>query len=199
MKFAVLDAESTGLHDYHLPADAPGQPRLANLAIITLDEKLEQEAEWNLFVKPEGWSMPAEAAEINGLTDEFLRAHGIPVKDVLETYAALIDAEYVIVGHNCIYDLKTLRGELRRAGMEDRYEQTRSFCTMQALTPVCQIPGKRGFKWPKLEEACTHFKIEQPAAHTALGDARNTVELLRRCVELKLVPDFDVLREAVKV
>ncbi len=199
MRFAVIDTETTGLVDRSLPADAPGQPRLANLTIITLDGNLVQEAELDLFIKPDGWKMDPEATKIHGLTDEFLAAHGVPVKDVLDTYAALIDDGRMIVGHTVNYDLKITRGELRRAGMDDRYGKTQHFCTMLALVNVCRVPKEtgRGWKWPKLSEACAHFGIEQPHAHSALGDARNTVELLRRLAEMKLLPDFDVLREAV--
>lgn len=181
MKYAVIDTETTGLHDFSKPADAEGQPRLASLVIITLDDRLWREDEWNWFVKPNGWAMPAEATSVNGLTNEFLMEVGRPVKDLLDVYAGIVDSGYVVAGHNVSYDLKVMRGELRRAGFSDRYEQTESFCTMRSTTDICKIPGgRRGWKWPKLSEACHHFSIEHVDQHTSLGDVQATIDLMRK-------------------
>ena len=56
MKYLVLDTESSGLFDYTKPADAPGQPRMAALAMINCDENLEIEAQSNFLIRPEGWT-----------------------------------------------------------------------------------------------------------------------------------------------
>jgi DNA polymerase III epsilon subunit-like protein len=194
MKFLVIDTETTGLFDFSKPADAEGQPRLANLAMIALDESLQEKARWNFYVKPRGWKMAEEAQKINGLTDKFLDDNGVPVKDVLETYVSQITAGYVVTAFGAQYDTKVCRGELRRSGMDDRFETTPNICVMKALTGVCKIPraNGRGYKFPKLSEACHHFHIMQPQAHTALGDALCTVELLRWLKNLNLIPEPEV-------
>jgi DNA polymerase-3 subunit epsilon len=190
MKWAVIDSETTGLFDYSKRADEDGQPWLASLAIITLTDDLREESVSDWFVKPDGWSMSEEAGKINGLTDAVLMERGVPVVEVLGEYVRLIDEGYVIAGFGVAYDLKVLRGALRRAGMPDRFEDTLSFCVMQALTDVCKVPRvkSRGYKWPKLSEACNHFGIEQPAAHSSLGDTKSTAELLRKLADLNLLP-----------
>ena len=98
---------------------------------------------------------------------------------------------YVIAAYNSQFDTKVLRGELRRAGREDRFEQTPNICIMRALTGVCKVPKKSGpgYKFPTMWEACRHFKLEQPDEHTALGDARMAAELLRRLAWLGLLPE----------
>jgi DNA polymerase III subunit epsilon len=194
MKYAVIDTETSGLFDFGKPADAEGQPRLAELAIIMLNEDLSTDMAIDLYVNPNGWKMREEAAKIHGLTDEFLASHGVAVLDVLKQYVNLIDDGYVIAAYNAQYDTKVMRGELRRAGLPDRFETTPNICVMRALTDICQIPraNGRGWKFPKLEEACRHFKIEQSGAHTALGDALVTAQLLRCLAELKAVPTPEV-------
>jgi DNA polymerase III epsilon subunit-like protein len=194
MRYAVIDTETSGLFDFSKPADAEGQPRLANLAVLTLNETLEVETTVNVFVKPDGWSMTPDAIKIHGLTDDILNTKGIPIKDVLALYLALIEDGFVIVGFNAQYDTKVMRGELRRAGLPDRFEDTPNVCVMRALTGVCKIPKKTGsgYKFPKLWEACKHFGIEQPEEHTAFGDATVTAELLRRLAGLGLVPEPEV-------
>lgn len=194
MKYAIVDTESTGLFDFTKPADAPGQPRLAALGIVMLADDLSVIAEHEFLVKPDGWEMPDEAGKVNGLTMERLNAEGEPVRALLQRYTTLIQEGFVIASFNCQYDAKVMRGELRRAGMPDLFEQTPNVCVMRALTPICKVPRKvgTGYKFPKLSEACAFFKIEEPARHTALGDARSATYLLQELVKLKALPAPEV-------
>ncbi len=193
-KYAVIDTETSGLFDFSKPADAEGQPRLASLAIIVLDENLALVREINLFVKPNGWEMNAEAGAVNGLTMEILNAEGKQVTEVLTAYTDLIDEGCIVAAFNAQFDTKMLRGELRRAGLDDRFEKTPNICVMRAASPVCKVPKKTGagYKFPKLGEACAFFKIEQPAAHSALGDARSAVSILQHLHALGQLPAPEV-------
>lgn len=190
MKYAVIDTETSGLFDFSKPADAEGQPRLAHLGMILVDENMIEERTIELLVKPEGWSMPDEASRINGLTMEILAENGIPVIEALRDYCAAIDEGYVIVAFNAQYDTKIMRGEMRRAGIDDRFERTPNICVMRALTDICKIMKAKGngYKFPKLAEACNHFGLVQDAAHRAMGDARSALDLFRRLHELRMVP-----------
>lgn len=195
MKYLILDSENTGLFDYKKPADAEGQPRLASLAMIFVDENLAIEREQLFLVKPDGWVMPKEAEAINGLSTEYLMANGSPIRDALLAFALAIDAGYVVVAHNCQHDLKGIRAENRRAGLPDLFEQTPNICTMRGLVGTCKIPyanGRGGFKFPKLAEAMEHFKIPQDGAHTAMGDARSALALFRKGMELGVMPEPEV-------
>jgi len=192
--YLVIDTETTGLFDFSKPADAEGQPRLANLAMIVLDARLREDAQWNFFIKPDGWKMTPEAQKVHGLTDEYLTEHGLPVNDVLETYVGLIKQGAIVAAFNAQYDTKVMRGALRRAGMPDLFETTPNICVMRALTNICQIPkaSGRGFKFPKLSEACAHFGIPQERQHSAMGDVIVTAELLRKLASLDALPASEV-------
>lgn len=193
MKYVVIDTETSGLFDFSKPADADGQPRLAELAMILLAENLSVESERDFLVKPVGWTIPPETTAINGLTQSYLEGKGVPIADVLNAYTAALDEGRAVVAFNAQFDTKVMRGELRRASISDRFEATPNICTMRASTDVCKIPSKRaGWKFPKLAEACKHFKIEQPGSHTAMGDARSCVEIFRKLVELGVVPEARV-------
>jgi DNA polymerase III subunit epsilon len=185
--YAVADSETSGLFNYAKPADADGQPRLASLGLITLGPNLSIDTEREWLIKPDGWEMNPEASAVNGLTMERLNDDGVPVRDVLEEYVKLVDEGRVIVGFNTPYDLKVMRGELRRAGMEDRYKETYSICIMRAATGYVKIPraNGNGYKFPKLVEACEHFKITNHQAHSALSDAHATALMFRFLTQLK--------------
>lgn len=191
MQYMVIDTETTGLFDFSKPAHAEGQPRLASLAIIRLDDDLTEVARDSYYVKPDGWEMPEQASEINGLTLEILEAKGVPVQAVLESYVELIDKGHVVLAYGAQYDTKVMRGELRRAGMDDRFKTTPNVCLMRPCTPICQIPRAKGngYKFPKLPEACEHFGIPFGTAHSAMGDAQAAADVARCLKALNSLPE----------
>ena len=189
--YAVIDTETSGLFDFSKPADAEGQPRLASLAVIRLDADLNEEGANEYFVKPDGWTLSDEVSKVNGLTTERLAKDGRPIAEVLKFYTALVDRGYVIVAFNAQFDTKVMRGEMRRAGIPDRFEATPNICVMRASTDVCKIPKAKGggYKFPKLAEACSHFLISQDADHSAMGDARAATAIFRKLREIGQCPD----------
>lgn len=76
MKYAILDTEGNGLFRYKdeagrsVPADADGQPRLAEIVLIFADADLKIEREYQAYIKPVGWEMTPGATAVNGLTTE---------------------------------------------------------------------------------------------------------------------------------
>lgn len=192
--YLVIDTESSGLFDFSKPADADGQPRLAHLAMILLHEDLSESSSLEFFIKPDGWTLQPEAAAVNGLTEEILNAKGVPVRVALDAYAKLIDEGFTVIAYNAQFDTKIMRGELRRAGLDDRFTKTPNICAMRACTDVCQVPRAKGkgFKFPKLAEACAFFEIKQDAQHTATDDARVCVEIVRRLSALEKLPAAEV-------
>lgn len=201
MKYAIFDTETSGLPLYKdaagvpIPADDPRQPRLAHLAMILVDEQLREERAIDLYVRPDGWSMPqgpGTAGAVNGLTDEFLTENGADILDVLDQYVRVIDAGYVLVAYHAQFDLKVMRGELRRADIDDRFELTPNICAMRASMKLgVQKPGARG-GYPKLEHVCAHLGIKLEGAHTAGGDTRACLEVFRYLHANGLLPEARV-------
>lgn len=198
MKYAIIDTETSGLFDFAKPADAPGQPRLATLAVIlvhtSLNGQLEVVSEHDFMVKPDGWEMQPAATKVNGLTTAHLLEHGEPAIGILASYANMIENGYIVTSFNAQFDTKVMRGEMRRHSVPDRFETTPNICVMRALTAVCKVPRKTGggYKFPKLSEACAFFKIAEPAAHSAMGDARSCLALLRELHKANLIPAAEV-------
>ena len=191
MKYAVIDTETSGLFDFSKPADADGQPRMASLAMILLDETLTETARQDMLIKPDGWQMTPEVIAVNGLTNERLNAEGIPISEALDVYTRVVDQGYAIVAFNAQFDTKVVRGELRRAGLPDRFEITPNICVMRASVDLCKMPKKSGggYKFPKLSEACVHFGIKQSDAHSAMGDAVMAMEVFRALKASGACPD----------
>lgn len=188
--YMIADCETSHLFRYDIPADAPGQPRLAQLGLIHVNSSFQIEAEHEFLIKPEGWEMSAEATEKTGLTTAYLKEHGMPIAEALALYKAGIAARRVVAGFNVQFDLKMMRAEMRRAGMEDDYLQTRNLCLMWATRAIVGARDTGGkVKIPKLEEACAFFGIEQLKKHGALPDAHSAYQLMLKLVERGALPE----------
>jgi len=83
-----------------------------------VDKDLVTEREVEHLIKPNGWTLDneGEAAKVNGLTQEKLEAEGVDIREILREYGSAIDERRIVVGHNCSFDMKLMRAELRFAG-----------------------------------------------------------------------------------
>lgn len=189
--YAVFDTETTGLFIFRdketgetVPADDPRQPRMASFAVILADAEGQEISRSKHFIKPDGWSIDGtKAGEINGLTDEFLNENGVPVSDVLDFWEGFIQQGLIVAAFNAQFDCKMMRAELRRAGRDDMFEQTRNTCLMRGLAPykdegLCVVRG-----YVKLSEACEYFDIANENAHDAMADAEAALGILQKLIE----------------
>lgn len=189
MKHLVLDTETSGLPRWNDPADAPGQPRIAELGLVYPDD-LKIVRRERFYIAPNGWKMDPGATAINGLTDEFLAANGDPIDWALDYYVEAIRGGHIAVAFNSQFDLKMVRGELRRAGMPDLFEETPNLCIMRDAQAHAARVKRRLIKydtqgrptsqtgWPKLPDLCRFMGVDLPEnAHGALDDA----EAAARC------------------
>lgn len=188
--YLIYDVEASKLFNYTLAADAPGQPRMAEIGMIFVGSDYKVEARHQFLIRPEGWEMSDEAAEKTGLSTEYLKANGGTSAEAIQLYSAAIDARRVMVGFNVAgYDMKVMRAELRFAGLKDRYMETRSLCLMAATRHIVNALDKRGrLKNPTMEEACAFFGIEH-GKHRAPGDAEACYQIMLKLVERGALPE----------
>lgn len=196
--YFAFDTEGSGLFKYKdaegksIPADDPGQPRLAEFAGIYLDEDFNREGDVHFYVKPNGWEMEPEATEVNGLTTSFLEEFGQPVQLSLQAYTDAIRSGRAVIAFNAQHDCKQMRAEFRHAGQDDMFMITKNICVMRAShgLGIVKANGKKGF--PQLSDVVAHFGIEMPEAHNALDDARAAGEIARHLKMLEMLPEAAV-------
>lgn len=174
-----FDTETTGKADFRAPASDPRQPRIVQLGAILQDFAGWTVGEINLLVKPDGWTIPAEATAIHGITTERCERYGLRAATVVRLFLALAGRAETIVAHNLDFDRLMVLIELARLeGMAAEAEAMAvraGYCTMREATGPCRLPGKwgRDYKWPSLQEAHRiFFKEEFAGAHDAMADVR---------------------------
>lgn len=162
MREVVVDTETTGL-------DPLSGHRIVEIGCVELINHVPTYQTFQTYLDPER-EMPPEAAEISGLTTEFLRGQPRFAEKAESFLAFLGDSPLVI--HNAAFDLAFLNAELGRL-------------SMPALPPERAIDtlGLARRKFPgapaSLDALCKRFSIDtaERIKHGALIDARLTAEV----------------------
>ncbi|QHJ84055.1 MAG: hypothetical protein [Caudoviricetes sp.] len=180
MRYLFYDTETTGFPDDYVPIDADSQPHCVQIAAIMTDESGSELSCINLTVKPDGWSIPASASRIHGITNEIASKIGIREVVAGGVFYDLICQSDMVVAHNEKFDRKIVKTMLARSRPQWKFK-TPSECTMEMATPLLNLPPTdrmiaAGFdkpKPPKLEECYKFFFGEElKGAHDALIDVR---------------------------
>lgn len=182
------DTETTGLPDFKAPSDADHQPHIVQFAALLVDPVTRAErVAVSLMVKPDGWFIPAEVADIHGITTEMAEMCGIDERIVADLFLDLREQADIEVAHNIRFDRRIMRiAALRHSAITreviEKYESdVERFCTMSESTAIVNLPPTEkmlaaGFNRPKsptLTECVRHFFGEDLAdAHNALADVR---------------------------
>lgn len=187
--YLFFDTETTGLpRNYQAPLDDfLNWPRIVQLAWSLYDADGHHWESQNYIIKPDGFVIPEEAAQIHGITQARALAEGVALVPALENFLAAVRSSAGLVAHNIDFDEKIIGSELLRAKLPNELNTVNKFCTMKLSVDFCRIPSSRGYKWPNLTELYNKlFQSGFPAAHDAVYDvkacARCFFELKRRGV-----------------
>lgn len=187
--YLFFDTETTGLPGrWNAPVtDVDNWPRLVQLAWIMYDTQGQILESRDALIRPEGFVIPAEVSRLHGITTAMALEKGEPLREVLEQFSDKIDAAYALVGHNISFDECIVGAEFERQRMMSSLFLKPKYCTMKSSTDYCKLPGKKGFKSPRLSELHQMlFGCGFDNAHNALADVEATAkcfwELKRRGV-----------------
>jgi DNA polymerase III subunit epsilon len=158
MRQVVLDTETTGL--------SPREHRLVEIGCIELIERRRSGREFQRYLNPER-SMDFGAAEVTGLTDEFLRDKAL-FGSVVDEFLAFVDGAELVI-HNAAFDMGFLNSELARLGPQfGRLEDRCSVLDTLALARE-KFPGQKN----SLDALCKRLQVDSShrRLHGALLDA----------------------------
>jgi DNA polymerase-3 subunit epsilon len=171
MNYLIFDTETTGLPlSWNAPVHKLSNwPRLVQLAWILSDEQGNKQMEYSRIIKPEGFTIPADAARIHGITTEMAIREGESLTQVLRDFCAAINRDNLtLVAHNMAFDEKIIGAELLRMNLESNFFKLPKICTMKSTIDFCNLPKK---KYPKLGELYyILFNTDFQGAHRADSD-----------------------------
>ncbi len=189
-KICLFDCETTGLpKNWKAPmTDLNNWPRVIQLAWMVCDEAGNEVSRNKHLVFPNGWTMPTEKFWIeNGFTQENSVINGKPIEYVLNLFVMDLNRCSVMASHNLSFDYNVVGAEMIRGGFKVK-SKLQKFCTKEAGTDLCKLPGNYGYKWPKLSELhkCL-FDKDFEGAHDALSDVLALKDCFFELVDRKII------------
>jgi DNA polymerase III subunit epsilon len=177
--YLFFDTETTGLpKDYNAPvSNSANWPRMVQIAWQVYDLKGNFIVAQDFIIKPEGYIIPAEATKVHGISTDKAIREGKDLKEILEKFNAELEKASFLVAHNISFDEKIIGAEFFRKSIKNSMDQVRKLCTMKSSANFCRLPGKNGYKWPKLSELHqVLFQTGFEEAHNAAADIQATVK-----------------------
>lgn len=181
-KLFFYDTETTGLPDFRSPSESPHQPHIVQLAACLVDSVTRKTiASMDVIIRPDGWIIPDDIANIHGITTDNAAEFGVPESLAVGMFMELW-GHRTRVAHNEQFDARIIRIALMRyesADEADDWKAGKSECTARMATPIVKAPptqkmvaaGFNKFKTPNLGEAFRHFMgSDFENAHSAMAD-----------------------------
>ena len=183
------DSETSGLPLWSEPSEHPGQPHLVQLGAVLVDMNTREITQsLDVIIKPDGWTIPDDVANIHGITTERAMDEGIPEDEALEMLLTMWDHR-LRIAHNESFDARLVRIACKRfrdprednpeKPFSDVWKAGRSACTQLIATPILKLPPTEKMKAARrfhaksanLAEAYQFF-MGKPMenAHNAMAD-----------------------------
>lgn len=187
--YLIVDCETSGLpRNWRAPvADVANWPRAVQIGWALYDAQQACVLAESRIVRPEGFTIPADAVRIHGITTERAMAEGHAVADVLRELSSAASSAKVFVAHNASFDASVIGAEYLRLGQTPPFDAQSMICTMRQSADFCRLPGPYGYKWPTLDELHsilhgTGFSGAHEAGADVAACAACFFELLKRGV-----------------
>ena len=160
MEYVAFDVETTGLYK---------NDRIVEIGFVAFrDGKIREE--WSTLLNP---LRDIGKSNIHGITSSMVSTAPL-FEDVINDVFRMINGR-VLIAHNLSFDARMLIQEFNRANTQG--EIGKGFCTMVASRRLLAGSGD------SLAATCAELGVETVKAHSALGDARMTMQIFQKLME----------------
>lgn len=184
--------ETTGLSTnwYASKNQTEAWPRIVQIAWMMCDDQGTILSEYKTVIIPDGWTIPQEAVDVHGITLEYARLHGKPIKSVLSLFAKAVDDADLLIAHNFTFDDNVVGAEFVRAKIKNSLDKKKRFCTMKSSVKLCKIEGNYNkLKYPSLQELHNKlFNENFDDGHDAMADVKACAKCFFELVKIQKHP-----------
>ncbi len=126
--------------------------------------------------------VPPEATRVHHITDDMLK-DAPTFADIYVQLSALV-AGQTLVAYNMDFDWRLLNQTIAKYGLIPLRTGTRHCAMKEYARYRGQFDlRKRSYRWHSLSDACKQQRIPLADTHTALGDVRLTLALMRKMAQ----------------
>ena len=168
MNIFLFDLETTGVD--------VSKDRIVQIAWMMLNENLEQLTQAASIIIDPQMPIPAGATEVHGITDELVKAMGIPFSEVATNLASELKNCHIGGFNSNSFDVPMLVAEFARCGVEIPFNEDTLFIDVLAIYRK-KFSNKLTDIYKRL------FGKEMENAHDALGDIKATKEVMQWLVD----------------
>ena len=196
--YFVFDTETSGLPRGRQPSfrddDAYATCRIVSIAWQILSSEFEVMEEDYFLIKPVDFTIPQDAINIHGITNEYAIEHGHEFATKIDTIWEALQKCTHLVGHNISFDFGVLLHELsiHQHPMHQHPQAKAAINKLFEMQRVCtMLTGKRYIKmkkFPKLIELHAHLfdGAQLEGAHNAQVDTNCCVKCFKYMMEKPL-------------
>ena len=165
----VIDVETNDMVVPELGIEWEDQPYPIQLACeLMKEDKVVQGL--NVYIDWGDIKIDSKALEVHGIDKEKIKRLGVSPDEAFELFKQLSSQADRIVGHNVEFDLFVMEVMYHRLNKPFDLRKKELVCTMLSLVDVLKLPGRSGYKWPKLKEAYEKLIGGTYGAHDAFED-----------------------------
>lgn len=151
MRAVIFDTETTGLTKLSF-ANAHNfkqWPRMVQIAWAVLEDD-EISEQYSAIIRPDGYTIPASAAQLHGISQVKAENAGVPIEEVLHAFQSACAQAQTIIAHHLLFDLGVVMSESLRQETKIDLPGHR-ICTMHAgRTYLAKDQGLKRGGYPKL-------------------------------------------------
>lgn len=160
LEYVSFDVETTGFNK---------SDRIVEIGFVAFSDGKVLE-EWSTLLNP---LRDVGKTNIHGITPTMVSAAPL-FEDVINDIFRMINGR-VLIAHNLSFDARMLIQEFNRTNTQG--EIGKGFCTMVASRRLLAGSGD------SLAATCSELGVESVKAHSALGDARMTMQIFQHLIE----------------
>lgn len=171
-------------------SDTFAWPRMIHISWLMLDAEFKPIEDCNFIIKPDGFTLTDEACKQHTIDAEKAN-EGEDLNEVLRKFAKAVDEAKYLFAHNLKYNESIVGAEFIRKNILNRLFQADKYCLMHESTYYCKLPGKRGYKWPSLQELHSIlFKQGYKPTHNARADVIAAAKCFIRLKQVRALEDI---------
>lgn len=195
-KILFFDTETTGtiprgVFDPFIQTSA--YPRVVQIS-WSIDGK-----EGDFIIRPDGFTIPDEAAKVHGITTDRALAEGVEYKKAFLQFWNDVKSADALCAHNAGFDMPVIIAEYVRMSNPQRAKGFANYLRAMPLFDTMKQPAIINFvgarfpngnpgKFPRLEELYARlFNGDAFPAHNSMEDVRALVKCFFECRKLKLI------------